>query len=93
MKTIKVISGVKSKNQTVTVVAREILEKKIDELINKYPSALKPKHIQEIMSCSQTQAYDTLRKGLVPGAKKIEGLGWRIPRETFFIWWFSKEME
>lgn len=76
----------------IALQAKEILEKQINEKAANYPSSLKPKDIQEIMSCSQTQAYDTLRKGLVPGAKKIDGLGWRIPKETFFAWWYGNNV-
>jgi hypothetical protein len=93
MKTIKVTSGVKSKNQSVTLAAREILEKKMDEFIDKYPSALKPKDIMEIMNTTQARTYEALNRGDIPGAKKIKGFGWRIPRETFFIWWFSKSIK
>lgn len=77
----------------ITLTAREILKKKIDEYIEKYPTALKPKHIKEIMDCTQTQTYNALNNKKIPGAKNIKGLGWRIPRETFLAWWFGNKIE
>jgi len=77
----------------VTLAAKEILQQKIDDMIQKYPASLKPKDIQEIMNCSQTQAYDLLNNSEIPSAKKLDGLGWRIPRETFLAWWYGEEVE
>lgn len=73
----------------IALTAREILENKIDTAIQKYPTALRPEHIQNILDCSRTSAYTALPN--IPGAKKIDGLGWRIPKETFFAWWYGKE--
>jgi len=75
----------------ITLTAREILEKKIDEAIEKYPETLKAKHAEKIMNCTQPQLNILLNDGEIPGAKKLPGLGWRIPRETFFAWWYGKE--
>ncbi|MFP4018515.1 MAG: hypothetical protein ACLFUH_04640, partial [Bacteroidales bacterium] len=74
----------------IALSAREILEKKIDEAIEKYPNALKVEHLQIIMShkkddvISQSQIYEMLGNGEIPGAKKIPGLSWRVPALTFF---------
>ena len=75
----------------IKLQAREIIEKKISEKIDNYPSALKPTDIMEIMNTSQARTYEALNRGDIPGAKKIKGFGWRIPKETFFAWWYGKE--
>lgn len=83
----------------IALQAREILEEKINEKIAEYPSSLKPKHLQEILSnekgelYSKTQVYELLNNKKIPGAKKIEGMGWRIPALTFFAWWYGNENE
>ncbi|SDI96963.1 hypothetical protein SAMN04515654_12158 [Halanaerobium congolense] len=79
-------------NRTITVEAKEILEKKIDAAIAKYPTGMKPYHLEEIMSCSKSQVYEFLNNYDIPGAKKLPSLGWRIPRETFLAWWFGEEV-
>lgn len=82
----------RKQQQSITADAREILEKKIDEAIQKYPTGMKPYHLEEIMSCSQSQVYEFLNNYDIPGAKKLPSLGWRIPRETFLAWWYGKEV-
>ena len=84
------------KRGNVTLTAREILEKRINKTADKYPPALKPKHLQQIMShkmeglASKTQVNNLLNSGHIPAAKKLPGLGWRIPRDVFLSWWFGR---
>lgn len=68
---------------------KEVLREKIDIKMKAYPSALRPSDIEEIMNCSKNASYPALRAGEIPGAKKISNLGWRVPKELFFVWWFG----
>jgi hypothetical protein len=77
----------------ITLTAREILETKINETADKYPPALKTKHLLEIMNCYKAELYPLLNNGQIPAAKKIPGLGWRIPRDVFLSWWYGNEQE
>jgi len=80
-------------NKVFQSALEEVLSDKVESKMKDYPSALRPRDIEEIMGCSENASYPALRAGDIPGAKKISNLGWRIPRETFFTWWFGKEME
>jgi len=77
----------------VQSAVKSVLDERINEKINDYPSALKPADIMEIMNTSQARTYEALNRGDIPGAKKIKGFGWRIPKETFFAWWYGEEVK
>jgi len=85
----------KTTHEKVVLKAKEILERKIDEKLEKYPSTLTVEHLQKIMSSkknelySKSQIYNLLNNGQIPSAKKIPGMGWRIPALTFFAWWLG----
>lgn len=75
----------------IEITAKEILMELISKEQEKYPMSLKVKDIIPLLNCSQTQAYEALNACKIPGAKKIEGLGWRINRDIFFTWLYSNE--
>lgn len=79
------------KISTVELAAKEVLVEMIKAEQQKYPMSLKVKDIIPLLNCSQTQAYEALNACKIPGAKKIEGLGWRINRDIFFTWLYSNE--
>lgn len=84
----------RTKNENnITLTAREILEKKINEAVANYPTALKAKHLPQIMNCHKPEVYRLLEKGRVPGAKKLPGLGWRIPTLPFFAWFYGNRKD
>jgi|Wag4MinimDraft_11_1082651.scaffolds.fasta_scaffold06142_2 hypothetical protein len=76
----------------VQSAVKSVLDERINEKIDDYPSALKPADIMEIMNTSQARTYEALNRGDIPGAKKIKGFGWRIPKETFFVWWYGNNV-
>lgn len=75
----------------IEIMAKEVLMELISKEQEKYPMSLKVKDIIPLLNCSQTQAYEALNACKIPGAKKIEGLGWRINRDIFFTWLYSNE--
>ena len=80
----------KGKEVNITLSAREILEKIINQTAEQLPMSLKVNHVAVIMNCSKRQVYEMLADNNIPGAKKIKGLGWRIPRDPFLAWWYGK---
>jgi len=82
----------KLNTEHITVTAHEILKQRIEDTSNNYSESLKAKDLQQIMNCSQTQVYDALNNNDIPGAKKIKGLGWRVPRDVFLTWWYASEL-
>ena len=79
--------------ENITLTAREILEKRINITAEKYPLSLKTTHLAQLMNCDREQVYVSLRKKEIPGAKKIKGLGWRVPRDVFLAWYYGKEVQ
>lgn len=77
--------------QTIEPATKEVIFELVQAEQKKYPFSLKTKDIIEIMNCSQSQAYEALTAGKIPGAKKIDGLGWRINRDILFTWLYTKE--
>ncbi|MFW6047449.1 MAG: helix-turn-helix domain-containing protein [Candidatus Woesearchaeota archaeon] len=55
----------------------------------KYPIALKVTDLMKILDTSDTTIYLKLKKGEIPGARKIPGIGWRINRDEFLNWLYS----
>ena len=76
----------------ITLQAKEILELQIEKTRKDYPMSLKPKHLIEIMNASKSQIYEMLAKNEIPSAKKISGLGWRIPRDVFLSWYYGRSI-
>ncbi|MFW6047186.1 MAG: helix-turn-helix domain-containing protein [Candidatus Woesearchaeota archaeon] len=79
--------------QAIELTAKEVLLELVKENRDSLPFSLKAKDLIKLMNCSRTQAYTALENGTIPGAKKIEGLGWRINREIFLTWLCSQEVE
>ena len=75
----------------IEVTAKNALLTLIREQQEKYPPSLKVKNVMEIMNCCKSQAYESINKGLIPGAKKIPGLGWRVNRDMLLIWIYASE--
>ncbi len=70
----------------------EIIKKMLEESRCKYPLTLRAKDISEILGCkNKSQVYRLVKR--IPGAKKIESLGWRIPRDQFFVWYYFSQGE
>lgn len=65
----------------------------IEKEQKKYPVSLKVPDLMEILDTSDTTVYLKLRKGEIPGARKISGIGWRINRDIFLTWFYSNEIE
>ncbi len=76
----------------IKLATTEVLMKLIQREQQKYPFSLKTKNVIELMNCSQTQAYEALERGDIPGARKIPGMGWRINRDVFLTWLYSEEV-
>ena len=76
----------------IALAAREILEKRIDESMAKYPRSLEANHIIEITGTSKDTVYKMLQQRKIPSAKKIMG-AWRVPALTFFAWWYGGNQE
>lgn len=70
----------------------EIIKKMLEETRNRYPLTLRAEDISEILGCkNKSQVYRLVKR--IPGAKKIESLGWRIPRDQFFAWYYFSQGE
>ena len=76
-------------NGDITKKAAEILEDQIQQTREQLPVSLKPNHLIEIMNTSKSQVYKLLKRDKIPSAKKLDGLGWRIPRDVFLSWWYG----
>lgn len=74
-------------NKALQQVVRETLQELIQKTRQGYPLSLKVEHLVEITGYSENSVYLMLEKGDVPGAKKIKG--WRVPRDTFLLWWYG----
>ncbi|MFW6016502.1 MAG: helix-turn-helix domain-containing protein [bacterium] len=72
---------------------KDLFAKFINDQQEIYPISMKTKDLSEILNCSTTQVYKSLKKGLIPGAKNINGIGWRINRDIFFSWLYLKEKD
>jgi len=70
---------------------KDILHNLIDETRKEYPYSLKVEHLSEITGYSDNSIYLMLEAGDIPGAKKIKG--WRVPRDTFLLWWNGDWLE
>ncbi|MTI58585.1 MAG: helix-turn-helix domain-containing protein [Firmicutes bacterium] len=89
----------KQKKKKLEKTLQEAVHDTLQELIQKtsqeYPLSLKVEHLAEITGYSENSIYLMLEKGDIPGAKKIKG--WRVPRDTFLLWWhgdwFNQEMQ
>lgn len=89
----------KLKQEELDLSIQEVVRDTLKELIEKtrqgYPLSLKVEHLVEITGYSENSIYLMLEKGSIPGAKKIKG--WRVPRDTFLLWWhgdwFNQEMQ
>lgn len=74
-------------DKTLQEVVRESLHKFIQQTRENYPLSLKVEHLVEITGYSENSVYLMLERGSIPGAKKIKG--WRVPRDTFLLWWYG----
>ena len=57
----------------------------------KYPIMLKVSQITRMLDTSDVTVYEKLKKGEIPGAKHIPGIGWRITRDVFFTWLYGED--
>ena len=57
----------------------------------KYPKSLTVSDLSEITNYSENSIYKLLKQGKIPYAKKLKG--WRVPRETFILWWYGSYFE
>ena len=72
--------------------SKELLAKMLEEIRRDYPLTLRAEDVSKIMGCkNKTQVYKMVK--YIPGAKKLECLGWRIPRDTFFAWYYFNKGE
>lgn len=70
---------------------KEIIEKRVNEEVNKHPLLMKVDEVKDILEIKDDgQIYKMLNNGQVPGGKKIPGLGWRINRDIFFTSLYSE---
>lgn len=74
-------------DKTLQEVVRETLQEFIQQARENYPLSLKVEHLVEITGYSENSVYLMLERGSIPGAKKIKG--WRVPRDTFLLWWYG----
>lgn len=85
----------KELDKTLQEAVRDTLQELIQKTRQGYPLSLKVEHLAEITGYSENSIYLMLEKGDIPGAKKIKG--WRVPRDTFLLWWhgdwFNQEMQ
>lgn len=79
--------------ENIQFTAKEVLLQLIQEEKEKYPFSFKVKEIIPFLNSNKSQVYDAVKKGKIPGAQKIEGLGWRINRDVFLAWLYSQEKE
>ena len=70
---------------------KEALELLLCRMRKDYPVTLRVKDLEKILGCYNSQVYNIVQK--IPGAKKIKTLGWRIPRDTFFAWYYFNKGE
>ena len=82
-----------SESQNICMKAKEVLEEQIGQSREELPFSLKVKHIVELTNSSKPQVYEMLDRDIIPGAKKVPGLGWRIPRDVFLSWWYGNKLE
>jgi len=59
----------------------------IKEKRKDYPQSLTVSDISEITNYSENSIYLLLSQGKIPCAKKLKG--WRVPRDTFILWWYG----
>jgi len=85
----------KELEKTLQEAVHDTLQALIQKTSQEYPLSLKVEHLAEITGYSENSIYLMLEKGDIPGAKKIKG--WRVPRDTFLLWWhgdwYNKEMQ
>ena len=79
--------------QNIELTAKEVLTELVQAEQKKYPIALKVPQITRILGTSDVTIYAKLEKDEIPGAKKIPGIGWRINRDVFLTWLYSKEVK
>ena len=77
----------------IELTAKEVLLELIREDIEKYPFSLKWEHVMKLLDISKPTVYKKLNAGEIPGAICIEGVGWRINRNIFLTWLYSKEVK
>ena len=79
--------------RSIEITTKEVLLELIQAERNKYPIALKVPDIMEMLDTSDVTVYKKLKNGEIPGGKNISGIGWRINRDTFLTWLYSKEVK
>lgn len=84
----------KELEKTMQEAVHDTLQELIKKTSQGYPLSLKVEHLAEITGYSENSIYLMLEKGDVPGKKTK---GWRVPRDTFLLWWhgdwFNQEMQ
>lgn len=94
-------------NESVDVQTEEVKTNKSDtnlsnfcmllELIReereKYPFSLSWEHVMELLDISKPTVYKKLKAGEIPGAKYIDGIGWRVNRDLFLTWLYCGEVD
>ena len=79
--------------QNIELTAKEVLLELIQAERKKYPVALKVPDVMKLLDTSDVTIYKKLRNGEIPGGKNISGIGWRINRDVFLTWLYSKEIK
>ena len=72
---------------------KDIILTLIREKQAELPFVLESQTVAELMGTSRNTVYMKLRKGEIPGAKNIKGIGWRINRDLFLAWLYCQEVE
>lgn len=77
----------KNKDLPLNEALKEAMIMFIKETRKEYPQSLTVSDISKITNYSENSVYELLTQGKIPFAKKIKG--WRVPRDTFLLWWFG----
>jgi len=81
----------KDNDLTLNEALKEAMIIFIIETREEYPHSLSVSDISEITAYSENSIYTLLKNGKIPFAKKLKG--WRVPRDTFLLWWFGSFFE
>jgi len=79
------------KRQNLDETLKETMIKFVKDNRHKYPQSLTVSDLSEITNYSKNSIYSLLSQGKIPFAKKLKG--WRVPRDTFLLCWYSSEID
>jgi len=82
---------IKDYKLTLDEAIKETMILFIKEIRKEYPQSLTVTDISEITNYSENSIYLLLNQGEIPYAKKLKG--WRVPRDTFLLWWYCSLKE